>query len=227
MDKLRYIFADTETTGVGTTDKVCEVAYTITDEAFNITGMGYSLINPGKPIHYAASAVNGITDAMVADAPTLDEFFESQGQPFRGDDVVIIAHNAPFDMRWLGEYTDHQRAIDTLRVARILYPDAENHKQGTLAAMLGIIIDRSKAHAADGDIDVLIQVVKIMCAEHNLKLGDLEEVQKRKRPIKALSFGKHKGVPIAELPSTYVHWLLNKAENLDPDIRAAVLEKHS
>lgn len=219
---MRFIFGDTETTGVHDTDKVCEVAWKELDGEFNLIREGYSLINPGIPIHYAASAVNGITDQMVANSPTLDEYMDSVGQPFRGDDVIMIMHNAPFDMRFLGDYTDHKRSICTLRCARILYPNAENHKQSTLAAMLGIFVDRSKAHAADGDLDVLIQLARIMCAEHNLKLADLEEVQTRKRAIKVMPFGKHKGTPLKDLPDQYIWWLLNKAENLDADLRASL-----
>ena len=219
---MRFIFGDTETTGVRDTDKVCEVAWKEVDHEFNLVREGHSLINPGIPIHYAASAVNGISDAMVADAPTLDEYMDSVGQPFRGEDVVMVMHNAPFDMRFLGEYTDTGKSICTLRCARILYPEAENHKQSTLAAMLGIYVDRSKAHAADGDLDVLIQLARIMCAEHNLTLPDLIEVQTRKRAIAKMPFGKHKGTPLKELPAFYVFWLLNKAENLDADLRASL-----
>jgi exodeoxyribonuclease X len=88
--------------------------------------------------------------------------------------------------------------------------------------MLGIYVDRSKAHAADGDLDVLIQLARIMCAEHNLTLPDLIEVQTRKRAIAKMPFGKHKGTPLKELPASYVFWLLNKAENLDADLRASL-----
>ena len=38
-----------------------------------------------------------------------------------------------------------------------------------------------------------------------------------------MPFGKHKGVPLAELPNNYIFWLLNKAENLDADLRTALL----
>lgn len=218
----RFIFADTETTGVSTSDKVCELAWREVDKDFNVVREDYSLINPGKPIHYAASAVNGITDDMVRDAPSLEDYMVSLGNPLMGEDVVLICHNAPFDYRYLKPYMSPEaQTICTLRCARMLYPDAANHKQATLAAMLGVYVDRSKAHAADGDLDVLMTVTRVMCAEHNLTLPDLLQVQARKRQIALMPFGKHKGTKLTELPRNYVSWLLKEA-NLDEDLRASL-----
>ena len=80
---MRWLLVDTETTGISVSDKVCEMAYVEIDDAFNVIRSGNSLINPGIPINYAASAVNGITDVMVKDAPTLDE----RGRALRGRGV--------------------------------------------------------------------------------------------------------------------------------------------
>ena len=219
----RWILADTETTGIKADDEVCEVAWLEIDDQFNVVSEGYSLINPGKPIHYAASAVNGITDEMVKDSPYLDEFMEKSGDPLAGEDVVLICHNAPFDHRFLGKYmTEGSCTLCTLRCARILYPEAENHKQGTLAAMLGIVVPREKAHSADGDLYVLQQLLRRMCSDHDLDIHDLLEVQTRKRRIAKMPFGKHKGKDLSELPKEYVLWLLTKTENLDADLRASL-----
>ena len=219
---MRWVLVDTETTGVGADDKVCEVAYCEIDDKFNIIKAGSSLINPGIPIHYAASAVNGITDAMVADAPTLDDYMAAQGDPLRGD-VTLIAHNLAFDHRFLKAYVDEDVGmLCTLKCARVLYPEAANHKQGTLAAMLGIQVAREKAHSADGDTDVLLQLLQCLCRDAGTDLYGLLEVQQRPRPIKAMPFGKWKGTLLKDLPATYVFWLLNKTTNLDADLRTAL-----
>lgn len=220
---MRYILADTETTGVKTTDAVCEVAYRVIDADFKTLKEHNSLINPGMPIHYAASAVNGITDAMVADAPTLDQYMFDQGSPLAGGDVIFIAHNAAFDHRFLKPYmSEEAQVLCTLKCARIIYPHAENHKQGTLAAMLGIVVPREKAHSADGDLDVLNQLLQRMCADANCSIEDLLEIQTRKRQIHKMPFGKHKGVALIDLPTDYIWWLLNKADNCDADLRASL-----
>ena len=220
---MRWLLVDTETTGISAEDKVCEMAYVEIDDAFNVVRSGNSLINPGIPIHYAASSVNGITDVMVKDAPTLEDYMLSEGSPLRGE-VTLIAHNLDFDFRFLKTYTDDSVGkLCTLKCARVLYPDAANHKQGTLAAMLGIQVAREKAHSADGDLDVLLQLLQCLCRDAGTDLYGLLEVQRRPRPISKMPFGKHKGVPLAELPNNYIFWLLNKAENLDADLRNALM----
>ena len=220
---MRWLLVDTETTGISAEDKVCEMAYVEIDDAFNVVRSGNSLINPGIPINYAASAVNGITDVMVKDAPTLEDYMLSEGSPLRGE-VTLIAHNLDFDFRFLKAYTDDSVGkLCTLKCARVLYPDAANHKQGTLAAMLGIQVAREKAHSADGDLDVLLQLLQHLCRDADTDLYGLLEVQRRPRPIKNMPFGKHRGVPLKDLPANYIFWLLNKAENLDADLRTALL----
>ena len=220
---MRWVLVDTETTGISAEDKVCEMAYVEIDDAFNVIRSGNSLINPGIPINYAASAVNGITDVMVKDAPTLEDYMLSEGAPLRGE-VTLIAHNLDFDFRFLKAYTDDGVGkLCTLKCARVLYPDAANHTQGTLAAMLGIQVAREKAHSADGDLDVLLQLLQCLCRDAGTDLYGLLEVQRRPRPISKMPFGKHKGVPLAELPHNYIPWLLNKCENLDADLRTALL----
>lgn len=222
MTKL--VLGDTETTGVSATDKVCEVAWRHIDADGNTISEGCSLINPGIPIHYAASAVNGINDAMVADAPSLDDYMEAAGQPLAGDDVIFIAHNAAFDHRFLKQYmSEGAQILCTLKCARVLFPEAANHKQGTLAAMLGIEVAREKAHSADGDLDVLAQLLQRLTEKAETTIEGLLEVQNRPRQILVMPFGKHKGTKLADLPSPYIHWLLNKAENLDPDLRASLM----
>lgn len=220
---MRLILGDTETTGIKVTDKVCEVAWAEVDANLDIVASGMSLINPGIPIHYAASAINGISDAMVADAPSLDEYFESVGQPLMGEDVVFAAHNCNFDHRYLKPYmSEGSRTLCTLKCARILYPDADNHKQSTIAAMLGITVAREKAHSADGDLDVLVQLLRRMCSDFNVSIEDLMIIQNQPRPIKAMPFGKYRGTPLANLPNDYIHWLKTKADNVDADLRAAL-----
>ena len=88
--------------------------------------------------------------------------------------------------------------------------------------MLGLDGDVRKAHSAQEDVSVLVQLAKRMCSDFNLTLPDLMEVQNRPRRIKTMPFGKHKGKPLASLPDDYVHWLLTKADNVDADLRASL-----
>jgi DNA polymerase III epsilon subunit-like protein len=63
-----FIYLDTETTGTGPDDRLCQIAFKT--EQGMITN---ELFNPGKPIAIEAMAVHHITNEMVKDKP-----------PFRG-----------------------------------------------------------------------------------------------------------------------------------------------
>ena len=220
---MEIFLVDTETTGVGSTDKVCEIAYREIDIDFNIVAQHESLINPGKHIPPGASAVNGITDDMVVEAPTLDEYMASHGTKLRGDNVLFIAHHSAFDFRFLKEHL-HENTVQlcTLKCSRRLYPNLETHKQAALAYHFGFPMDRSKAHSAGGDLDVLLHLLKQLVADNGGTILDLLELQTKPIPNQKIGFGKHKGTLLKNLPKDYVHWLLNKTENLDPELRVAL-----
>lgn len=95
----QIVIVDFETTGVGPNARPVEVAWIQVDHDLNETARAGSLVNPGIPIEPEASAVNGITDDMVATSPTLEHFLRSiQGDPFAHGHTLVIAHNAPFDV---------------------------------------------------------------------------------------------------------------------------------
>lgn len=64
-----YVIFDLETTGISLKkDEVIEIS-AVKVRAGQVIGEFTSLVNPGRPIPHSASAVNGITDDLVADAP--------------------------------------------------------------------------------------------------------------------------------------------------------------
>ncbi len=221
---MRYILTDVETTGLKVTDRVCELAWVEIDNDFNTLYSGYSLINPEIPIGYAARAANGISDDMVANAPTIEQYMVAEYLPLYGKDVVLVAHNCSFDFRFLKPYMhEDAQTLCTLKAARVIYPNAENHKQVTLAAMLNIQVAREKVHSADGDLDVLLQLLKCLCRDADCGIEQLLHIQNIPRKVTKISFGKHKGANLVDLPKDYVHWLLNKCDNLNSDLRASLL----
>lgn len=220
----QYLLADVETTGVGTSDRVVEVAWAIIDDDFNFLDEGHSLINPLMPIPAGASAVHGIVNKDVVDAPTIEQYFgEILGNKLGAQDVVFVAHNAPFDYRYLSPYLpEGTPQMCTLRLARKLYPDVDNHKLGTLVYALGLEVDKSRFHSADGDMAVLTAMLGKMSEDFGYTLWDLFELANTPIQMTKMTFGKHKGTPLKELPTSYVSWLL-KLDNLDPDLRASLL----
>ncbi len=219
----RYIFGDTETTGLGKDAGIVEISWVETDENFNEVDRHYSLINPEKPIQPGAMGAHGITEAMVADSPTISEFMEEAGYPLDVDGGVLVAHNAAFDIVHFAPWMREPLTLCTLKAARVIYPEADNHKLTTLKYYLGLDGCHDRAHSADEDVNVLMQLVKRMCQDAECGLPELLHIQNIPRKIHKMSFGKHRGKALSELPKDYVNWLLTKADNIDSDLRASLL----
>ncbi len=136
---MNFIAFDLETTGIQPkTDAIVEIgAVRFSNgepgEAFS------SLINPECPIPPGASAVNGITDDMVANSPTVQTVLGDLAD-FCGDSP-LVAHNAPFDFKFLLRAVEAHRArapqgivLDSCALARIVFPGMINYKLSTLVA---------------------------------------------------------------------------------------------
>ncbi len=93
--ELSPIYLDTETTGTGQTDRIIQIGIVnnLGDTLFE------SLVNPNMPIPAESSAVNGISDDMVKDAPTWTRIWPEVEEILKGR--VIGIYNADFDLRLL------------------------------------------------------------------------------------------------------------------------------
>lgn len=151
---MRFIAFDLETTGtVPGVDTIVEIgAVRFIDglpEAVFAT-----LIDPLRPIPPGASAVNGISDEMVKGKPVIESILAPFAE-FCGDDP-LVAHNAPFDTQFLTAEikkfeTTAPRGIvlDTLPIARKVFPGLPNYRLGTLVQNLKI--PTSDFHRAEED----------------------------------------------------------------------------
>lgn len=139
---MDFIAFDLETTGIQPkNDVIVEIGAvrfhgTEPGEAFSM------LINPGRPIPAAASAVNGITDQMVANQPVIETVL-SDFADFCGE-LPLVAHNAPFDYKFLLKAVEELRAhaprgvvLDSCALARVVFPGMINYKLGTLVTHFG------------------------------------------------------------------------------------------
>ncbi|GAB4235383.1 MAG: hypothetical protein OHK0028_11960 [Deltaproteobacteria bacterium] len=151
--EIPYVAADVETTGLSAADghRVCEVAL-LRFLRGSVVDSLVSLVNPQRPIDPGASAVNGITDAMVAGAPAFGELLP-RILDFLSDDPLVF-HNAPFDLSFLrrearlaGGTWPGNRVIDTLPLAR-RSGRFRSHTLSGLCRELGI---GSTFHRAEGD----------------------------------------------------------------------------
>jgi exodeoxyribonuclease X len=213
----RYIVVDTETTGPTANDAVCEIAWVEIDQNLNELALVHSLIDPQMRISASASGVHGITQDMVEDAPTIEEFFEHL-QPQPEGSYILIAHNVRFDRPRIEPHLPEVSGqVCTLRLARRYLPNAENHKLSTLAYQYGL--DRGDSHRADGDVRTCLSLLRYITHLSGLDLDTIVEAEKSPVIIKEMPFGTHRGVPMHLLDKGYARWALRNMSDLDPDLK--------
>ena len=92
------IIFDLETTGVDVAkDRIVQIAYVLLDDSGKAVAQNCTLVNPQIPIPAEASAVHGITNEAVKDAPTFAQIAKAVAARFKGADVVTYNGNA-FDV---------------------------------------------------------------------------------------------------------------------------------
>lgn len=138
-----FVVIDCETTGFNRkADAIVELGVIKYSGGHEVEVMS-TLVNPNRPIPRQATQVNGITDAMVKDAPSIDVVIPNFVE-FIGDCTTLVAHNAPFDLAFIGRHMKKQghtfdyTYIDTLPLCRKQFPLLPNHKLATIADHLGI-----------------------------------------------------------------------------------------
>jgi len=139
---MDFIAFDLETTGIQPkNDAVVEIG-AVRFRGREPAETFCTLINPGRPIPPDASAVNGISDEMVADKPGIETVLSDLAE-FCGE-LPLVAHNAPFDFKFLLAAVEKHRALapkgvvlDTCALSRIVFPGMFNYKLGTLVRHFG------------------------------------------------------------------------------------------
>lgn len=217
-DFNQIIVVDIETTGLDPGARPVEVAWIQVDRDLNEMARAGSLVNPGIPIEPGASAVNGITDDMVATSPTLDHFVRSiHGDPFAQGHTLVIAHNAPFDYPHFVPFCGSSEPLCSLRLARHVFVDFDGYRLESLCTDLGL--GRTQEHRAMADSEMCLALTKYMADQHSDGIDGLLALSGRALFEMNMPFGKHKNTPIADLPSDYVRWMRSAIDDLDGDLK--------
>jgi DNA polymerase III subunit alpha, Gram-positive type len=174
MKKI-YVFLDTETTGLSAEkERMTEIAMVRTDEEFNIIDTYQTLINPEREITAKITELTGITESMVENEskydeiiPVISEYYSQDSEEYQ---IIGVAHNMPFDQKFINKagqdilgkdiITDF---IDTVSLARELYPFWRNHKLETCAKKFNVMNENH--HRAMNDTMVLYQIGKRLISE--------------------------------------------------------------
>ncbi|MBP9668921.1 MAG: hypothetical protein KBE09_01390 [Candidatus Pacebacteria bacterium] len=221
ITKHRLVFLDTETTGREAHDRIFQVAYE--HEGKEVCEM----FKPPVPLCIEAMEATGYTNKDVADK-----------KPFPGSvthtnlavllpqvDVVMVAHNAPFDIDMLKrDGVEARVVIDTLKVARHLDPEGKlgAYRLQYLRYALDLEVADAAAHDALGDVRVLkalfARLYDKLRKEHAdaaATIAAMVAISQAPSFITRITFGKHAGkllVDLAKEDRSYLQWLLKQKE---------------
>lgn len=214
-----YIF-DTETTGMNEPE-IIEAAWVGLTDTSVITEAYCERFRPSKPIQLGALATHHIMDEDLVDCRPSTEF------RLPADMQYMIGHNVDYDWKVAGE-PDVKR-ICTLALSRHLWPEADSHTQ---SAML-YLLERERArhllrnaHAAEDDVRNCWLLLGHIVARLG-GVADFEalwEASERARIPTHMTFGKHKGMAITDVPADYKNWLLRQPD-VDPYLEMALRGK--
>lgn len=164
---MRFISFDLETTGtLPGVDRIVEIgALRLIDG--EVDAIFSTLVDPRISIPEAASRVNHITDDMVRGKPGIEAILPAFAE-FCGADP-LVAHNALFDFQFL--LADVKRfespapkgvVLDSLAIARKVFPGLANYRLGTLVQHLNISTT-GDFHRAEADASYCAQLFLKLC----------------------------------------------------------------
>ncbi len=229
--KNPLIFFDLETTGIDVVkDRIVELSYLkVYPDGKEETRTW--LINPGIPIPPEATAVHGITDSDVKDAPSFQQVAQTLANEFEGCDFAGFNSNK-FDIPLLAEEflrtnvdfdMKKRKFIDVM----IIFMKME---QRNLAAAYRFYCNREldDAHSAEADTRATYEVLQAQIeryddlendvdllsafSSHNRNADYMGRIVYNDDDVEVINFGKYKGVPVEEVLEKdpgYYGWIMN------------------
>ncbi len=229
--KNPIIFFDLETTGINiASDRIVEIAYLKVDLNGNESSKALR-INPGIPIPENVTAIHGISDEDVKDAPTFNEVAKSLAREFEGCDLGGY-NSIKFDIPVLAE--EFLRAGVDIDLKRRKFVDVQvifmKMEPRTLSAAYKFFVNKEldNAHSAEADTRATYEVLQAQLDRYpNLEndIGKLAEFSAHTRnvdfagriiyneeDVEVFNFGKHKGKAVLEVLEKdpgYYGWMMN------------------
>jgi DNA polymerase III epsilon subunit-like protein len=177
-----FVAIDLETTGLDPRRDAIVAVAAIPFEAGRARAGLVTLVNPGRPIPPAATAIHGIDDAAVAEAPSVREVLH------RFDAVcarrIVVGHDVAFDVSVLDTARTApvglapRVTLDTRRLARAV--GFRDTRLELLAPQLRVaVVGR---HTAEGDArmagEILLALLARLRSRGARTLGDLLHLQR-------------------------------------------------
>lgn len=227
LSQVTFCVVDLETTGGGRESSITEIG-AVKVSGGQILGEFQTLVRPSAPIPPMIQVLTGITNQMVADAPTLAQAMPPFAEFAAG--CVLVAHNAPFDVGFiqrahqeLGMPWKRPVVIDTVPLARqvLLKEEVRNCKLSTLAAHFNAttVPNHRALSDARATVDVLHGLLERVGNLGVNTLEDLGELTSRVSPDRRAKRVWAKDAP--EGPGVY--WFVHEGPDADGRARTEVL----
>lgn len=178
--KQNCLILDTETTGLGDEAEIVEIS--VIDAQGNT--LLNSLVKPSKRIPAEATAIHGITDEMVAGAPTWDELHNRFVEIISNTEQPLVIYNDSYDVRILNQAafiyglppyftSGFIRKRDQVHCAMLAYSefygDWDNYRysfrwQKLTNAVQQCGLEVEGAHRSLSDCQMTLQVLQFMAA---------------------------------------------------------------
>ena len=178
------VVLDFETTGLDpVNDRIIEIGAVKIKDGVIVDSFGL-LVNPGVPLKPKIVEITNITDMMLRDQPPIEEGMRQLFEFLGG--CAIAAHNAKFDYAFLQNELERLDmhypcpVIDTLSMARRMYPHLKSHRLKSVCRALGVSL--KDAHRAVNDASataqILIKMFEVLRAGGASKVSDINSAVK-------------------------------------------------
>lgn len=176
-----FVVFDIETTGLDKYQNHITEIGAVKVENGVITDKWSTFVNPGEPIPQNIVELTSITDEMVKDAPAIAEILPDFLAFCKG--CVLVAHNARFDVGFISvaakrcEIPFNFAYLDTLQLARCLYPQLANHKLNNLTRHLNIMLENHHRAVDDAKAtaDIFVKMLEELREQGKTDLPGLNE----------------------------------------------------
>lgn len=238
INEFNYIVFDLETTGLeAESEQIIEIAARKIDHHGNVISTFHRFIKLYKVKELSKFIIDltSITSEVLQTEGSdihevMDEFLDYI------DDSILVAQNSKFDMGFLLQYYLWEKnicfgrlCIDTINLAKSIYPNQESYKLSELTKLFKVSYDQYAHHRADYDVEItskiLIKQLKILQENNINTIADLLKIENyRYFSVKQKSFletlmGKnnhnyHKmDVFNITVASKHIDYYLNKKSN--------------
>ena len=163
-----YVVFDLETTGFRSEkNKIIEIG-AVKVENGQITDKFSTYVNPNEPIPFRIEQLTGINDAMVADAPVIEDILPKFLEFCEGS--VLVAHNAEFDIGFVRANAERMGIafdptyLDTVLLARVLLPHLAKYTLDNVAKALGVTLENHHRAVDDAGAtaDIFVKFIEML-----------------------------------------------------------------